>query len=410
MADFKTLNGYNVKDEIARNGVNNVQNNLNNAVQNINNDIQNLQGDIDNLADEIPSKRRYILIGDSYAVGIDGDNNTQRVSGGGWGDRFKAMATYTDVYFKTEALGGVYGFASSRPFLEVLQATEQEIDNKDLITDIVVLGGTNDLPVYQQIEPKIQEFCTYAKSHFPNAEISIGVLGVNIPNLYSRVLPEYQKCTKYGAKFIHDTVGLFCFREYVGADGTHLNLNGYTFYQQYINEAILTGNCHFHFNLVITQATLLNTFSNNHEAVYWEYDITENSFRLGLIGNTSVRFTQISKVYLTGYAGGLSQDALNKIAEGCPVILPLSYARVQHPIVYSSINGNQKIGELSIYENNGDLYATAWDCDSSGSGSVALFGRTMETIAYNKRPVPFSTSPMRLLTDTGALCCINRCP
>lgn len=382
MADFKTLNGYNVKDEIARNGVNNVQNNLNNAVQNINNDIQNLQGDIDNLADEIPSKRRYILIGDSYAVGIDGDNNTQRVSGGGWGDRFKAMATYTDVYFKTEALGGVYGFASSRPFLEVLQATEQEIDNKDLITDIVVLGGTNDQSVYSQVEAKIQEFCTYAKTHFPNAEISIGVLGVNIPNLYSRILPEYQKCTKYGAKFIHDTIGLFCLKEYVGTDGTHLNSQGYIYYQQYINEAILNGNCHFHFNYVVTPITLASNFSNWTDGTYFEYDITENTFRAGIIGNSSVHYSQIAKVRLTGYASGLSQDALNKIAENIPVILPISYARIQHPIVYSSISGNQVIGELSIYENNGDLYATAWDCDSSGSGSIALFGRNMETIPY----------------------------
>lgn len=372
MADFKTLNGYNVKDEVARNGV-----------DDLSNAVQSLETQIENLAEELPNKRRYILIGDSYAVGIDGDNNTSRVTGGGWGDRFKTMASaYTDVYFKTEALGGVYGFASSRPFIEVLQATEQDIENKDLITDIVVLGGTNDQSVYTQVENKIQEFCEYAKEHFPNAEISIGVIGVNIPNLYSRIMPEYRKCTKYGAKFIHDTIGLFCLKEYVGADGTHLNAQGYAYYQQYINEAILNGNCHFHFNYVVTPITLATNFSNWTDGTFFEYDITEDTFRAGIIGSSSVHYSQIAKVRLSGYTNGLSQDALNKIAENIPVILPISYARLQHPIVYSSISGNQVIGELSIYENNGDLYATAWDCDSSGTGSIALFGRNMETIPY----------------------------
>lgn len=190
-------------------------------------------------------KRNFILIGDSFGGGIDGDNNTQSVEGGGWVDRFKTMTSgYCNVYNSQTPLGGVYGFASSRPFLDVLKNAETNISDKSQITDIVVLGGTNDQPYVSGVEAKIAEFATYCHTNYPNARVAIGVIGTKVPINIKRA---YQTCEKYGCEFINDTYLLFSLRKYVGSDGTHLTADGYAFYQQYINEAILTGRCNFYF-------------------------------------------------------------------------------------------------------------------------------------------------------------------
>lgn len=190
-------------------------------------------------------KRNFILIGDSFGGGIDGDNNTQSVEGGGWIERFKTMTSgYCNVYNNQTPLGGAYGFASSRPFLDVLKNAETNISDKSQITDIVVLGGTNDQSYVSGVEAKIAEFATYCHTNYPNARVAIGVIGTKVLIDIKRA---YQTCEKYGCEFIDDTYLLFSLRKYVGADGTHLNANGYAFYQQYINEAILTGRCNFYF-------------------------------------------------------------------------------------------------------------------------------------------------------------------
>lgn len=190
-------------------------------------------------------KRNFILIGDSFGGGVDGNNNTQSVEGGGWVDRFKTMTSgYCNVYNSQTPLGGVYGFASSRPFLDVLKNAETNISDKSQITDIVVLGGTNDQSYVSGVEAKIAEFATYCHTNYPNARVAIGVIGTKVSIETKKA---YQTCEKYGCEFINDTYLLFSLRKYIGADGTHLNANGYAFYQQYINEAILTGRCNFYF-------------------------------------------------------------------------------------------------------------------------------------------------------------------
>ena len=190
-------------------------------------------------------KRNFILIGDSFGGGVDGDNNTRSVEGGGWIERFKTMTSgYCNVYNNQTPLGGVYGFASSRPFLDVLKNAETNISDKSQITDIVVLGGTNDQSYVSGVEAKIAEFATYCHTNYPNARVAIGVIGTKVSIEIKRA---YQTCEKYGCEFINDTYLLFSLRKYVGSDGTHLNANGYAFYQQYINEAILTGRCNFYF-------------------------------------------------------------------------------------------------------------------------------------------------------------------
>ena len=67
-----------------------------------NSQVAQLQQDVDDLtlqygviAPEVAElygrKRTFVLLGDSYEYGIDGDNPSQQVTGGGWGARCQTM-------------------------------------------------------------------------------------------------------------------------------------------------------------------------------------------------------------------------------------------------------------------------------------------------------------------------------
>ena len=339
------------------------------------------------LIDNIPIDRKFILIGDSFAGGVDGNNNTQTVSGGGWATRFKdQMNGVYDVYINTRVLGGNYGFASSRPFLDVLQAieTDQTYD-KDKITDIVVIGGTNDIGISEtDIQSAINTFCTYVHTNYPNAKLKIGVIGTAISDLCGSITNAYRICTQYGAEFISDTRGLFCLREYIGTDTVHLTLQGYQFYQKFINNAILSGRCPFIFNSTSDTVTFDTTYtSTSGDNFTWTYMINEKAYRVGIITKAGTSLSQSGDLLLSAYTQGYSQNAIRKVASGCPVKLPSATARVQTPRVYSQISGRNILPSLSLFiQNDGAMYGSARNCDTTGNGSIALLEQNLQTFPY----------------------------
>ena len=202
----------------------------------------------------------YILLGDSFSIGIDGNNNTSTVANGGWATRFKTMmAPYCNVYTASDSKisigAGNTGFASSQKFQTIIEALyNSNIMDTNTITDIIVLAGTNDIPYETNIENAIKIFANYCHTHFKNAKIYIGALGTNIKSMFSTIAPKYKTCEKYGCGFIEETKNLMCIKSYVGSDGTHLTSDGYSFYQPYINEAIISKKTYFEF-YVQTSAT-----------------------------------------------------------------------------------------------------------------------------------------------------------
>ena len=193
--------------------------------------------------------RNFILVGDSFGGGVDGNNNSQAVDGGGWIDRFKASVIgYCNVYNNQVPLGGVYGFASSRPFLDVFKDAEKTVTDKSSITDIIVLGGTNDAYSgnLSAVPQAIEEFCNYCHTNYKNARIGIGIIGaLTYEFVNNGVYDAYKTCVNHGAYFINSTMMLYSWAKYLGADGTHLTKEGYEFYQPYVNQAILTGKCYY---------------------------------------------------------------------------------------------------------------------------------------------------------------------
>lgn len=289
-------------------------------------------------------KRNFILIGDSFGGGVVTSSETTK----GWiahcQDYFGNSA---NVFTSVNPLGGVYGFASSRPFLDVLIDTENNIEDKNSITDIVVLGGTNDIGQGSNIESAIATFMTYCKESFPNAHVKIGVLGTNVSSLYSSVYPEYQTCMKYGAEFIHDTVGLLCLSEYVSSDNVHLTADGYTFYNPYIAQAVLTGKCPFKFTRTTTITSNGRTTFETPIAI--EIAMSEKVFTLSAKANDGT-WSEHSGIIVAN--PGTGNIHLNIGSIESPINTPFDFARFNEGMGICTVtyaNGSFPIRYFNMY-------------------------------------------------------------
>ena len=328
--------------------VNNLVSDIKDELDAISDSISDIEDDIDDLDERTTSAREFILIGDSFGAGIDGDDNTHMVTGGGWIERFRSETQgWAKVYNNQTPLGGVYGFASSRPFLEVLQDAETHVPDKKKITDIVVLGGTNDIGISATtVKNAIQTFVNYVHTNYPHARLAIGCLGTNINKMINEVGPVYSSCLEYGAEYIADLRGLMCLCTYIGADGTHLKQSGYEFYQKYINSAILTGHSHWQFSEsgVKYFLTVNEEYSRYHEAVRLTYLITENSYCMGICGDWDAGNAGIANMIPTDATATIqvrvcSQDVLKCFIEGERLQLVLAQDMLKVQELYMIANG-----------------------------------------------------------------------
>ena len=113
--------------------------------------------------------KKYLLVGDSYGEGYSPDGNVES-----WCIKFKRILGLTDNECKILVRGG-YGFARRDMYFPDLIQT---IADDPYITDIIVLGGYNDIGAsYENINTGINEFKTICKQKFPNALLKIGFVG-----------------------------------------------------------------------------------------------------------------------------------------------------------------------------------------------------------------------------------------
>lgn len=246
------------------------------------------------VADQLPIRRNFILIGDSLGLGITpGVASTEWKGWIYWAKRYITENTNSLVYdTSTLVAEGNSGFASSLPFTRHLEYAYTDLVpelKRAAITDIVVLGGTNDATHEAYIEAGIIDFMDHAKVWFPNAKVNIGVLGSGCFYNYNNIYPEYKKCMKHGANFIHDTVGLCGLPRYISSDGVHLTQEGYEFYSTYITEAILTSKCKFSFQLSVPLTLpypgLVDSVDADNLRAY--FDIRENGYSFGIYAKSS---------------------------------------------------------------------------------------------------------------------------
>lgn len=140
-------------------------------------DKSNLVNAINENTDSINllTKRRYIFIGDSYGTQPSADSSWIAVT-------MKALGlTLGSDAFRVSANSyGFIGGAGAPPgdydWLSLLTSASGVITHHDTITDIVVMGGTNDyLFTDSDIQDAVDAFVAYCTSEYPNAIIHIGM-------------------------------------------------------------------------------------------------------------------------------------------------------------------------------------------------------------------------------------------
>ena len=212
--------------------------NLQNQIDTINNtDIPSIQSDIDLL-----TNKRVIILSDSYGERLDGGGTSLD----------DLIASYIGVsgtnYIEVQANG--IGFTNDNgqgTFLSTL--TGASISDPDTVTDIIVLGGANDYTSsIAQIETAISSFMTYVKTNYPNAVVSVGAISrsrtrANININYSRVLPAYRSCSKYGAKYLNNVEYAIHDSRLVESDNVHPTTSGVSAIAVAVAEAFKTGSC-----------------------------------------------------------------------------------------------------------------------------------------------------------------------
>ena len=131
--------------------------------------VETIEDTVSHLAD-----KKYIFIGDSW-------NTTDTPTGGvpivPWSLKVRDYMGLTDGVdcFRSGVSGAGWVHNTDHTFLKQLQALS--ISDKESITDIVVLGGINDMTESDSdVWSAVQAFSNYCKTNYPNATITTGFL------------------------------------------------------------------------------------------------------------------------------------------------------------------------------------------------------------------------------------------
>lgn len=206
---------------------------------------------------------KYIFVSDSYGART---YNTKTLIEN-IADR---IGITSDDYENVQRNGsGFIGLGGGIPtFLEELQAHAFTID-PDEITDIIVMGGANDLLESENsLLTAISAFCAYCHTTFPNAKIRVGHTGrywnkTYLNDIRTNSLPAWRKCNLYGASYIKNSEYILHDRILVEADNVHPTSEGVNQIARQIANAILSnGDCDVHYRSTINFAGTTNAYFN----------------------------------------------------------------------------------------------------------------------------------------------------
>lgn len=183
---------------------------------------------------------KFIVIGDSYTVGITGGGGTID----SWLDYFVSWyGSEWDGYFES-AIGG-YGFAKTDyQFLTLLNALDNTISDKASITDILVVGGYNDHGYLSGVQAAIAEFKTVANQKYPNAKLWIAPVGWTTNQYQADVITAInyyiQYGNLYGYRVLEEMKNVIRSNPaYLSSDDIHPTEAGYKALAQYMHTYLL---------------------------------------------------------------------------------------------------------------------------------------------------------------------------
>ena len=251
--------------------------------------------------DSLPTNRKFVLIGDSFGCGIV---TSSASDADGWIDYFESV--YPNQTFRynpltDSSLSGLSAFTTTANAnfinqLNYIYNNKMGGVNPGQITDVVVLGGTNEIngSTTDAIVTAITTFCNRAKTLYPNAEISIGLVGVKGYYMVygSHIYDGYkQGAMRNGAKFLRDCL---CIGTDPGkiSSADHWTAAGYARNNLYILEMIIRGSVEYSLKIDLTIGNLLEV-TNPAGLTMAMY---------ALMTNRSLRFTwYVTNGYNAGY-------------------------------------------------------------------------------------------------------------
>lgn len=265
---------YNIKDEVARQGIASLQ-----------------------VPRKIMTNRKIIFLGDSYGTGQNSVDSTVTNS---WTTLVPQYLGLSNNQFYVDNENGS-GFKAGLTFKSQLERVGANISDKSSITDIIIAGGFNDREdTIADIQTKMAEFFTYAKTNYPNAEFMLAHIGWSRNDAHRlsmaiRSIPAYTDCGKYGCRYLKNTEWILHDYSLFYTDNFHPNQNGQNKLASYLTDAILNGGC----DVIRSWVTPTYTMGSSITSV-------------GLPSGAWVKQQQVNgKISLSTYMGYLTCNATN---------------------------------------------------------------------------------------------------
>ena len=234
--------------------------NYNSQVEQYRKDVEQLSGEVEQLdaglsdaqnrltnVEKMTTKRRYIFVSDSYA---DNSAGALNYDGKTWVEFCcdKLKKTIGIDAFKLYKAGS--GFTvGNNTFLNVLQNGESQISEPSTITDIVICGGCNDKGAPETgISSALSSIKEYAKTTYPNANISVGCIGWFNTNDFDFLTASYTQdyyksaCINNACTYLNGVENILHLYTLFG-NGHHPNIDGSQKIGSGVADALMHGSC-----------------------------------------------------------------------------------------------------------------------------------------------------------------------
>lgn len=285
------------------------------AFEELENSIMNFRLDIDALKNAI--NRKFIFISDSYGNRVNdaGKNFFDLIA--------ENLGLAEGSYFHNNIGGAAFAHATAGyKFLELLQAIAGQIETPESITDVIVIGGANDVGYqYDATLQAIGAFKNYVAATYKNARITLAHVGLTFTNtemekrLYNS-LKAWRDSIKYGIGFMNNSEYVLCNSTLLTNDMCHPNAAGVDEIAKQITQGILSGSCDVRYMLLGTDIEVTGNIPGADESLIYTTKWNGNMMRV----NNTVELYGSGGVSCGSFVHNVAQS----IAKGAEIKLTFS--------------------------------------------------------------------------------------
>jgi hypothetical protein len=310
--------------------------------------------------DKLPN-RKFILIGDSYATGVNVNDPSNPITA-----YYEYFAQYAGIPASNFVISAANGYGFARPtytFLSLLQNVS--VSDPLKITDIVVCGGPNDTPdaIYPNVVSAIRTFVEYCKTTYPNARVYIGMIGHNYVGSNSnyrlnRVFNLYlQGANENGAYYLNNIENVLHYNDCFKSDG-HPSPTGQKLLGRSLLNAIATG-----FATIYPQNQLQNAVTL--DSAWVDQSITtiftsQHDNVIEIVNNQFINLTLSSDISITNreYSDYIK---IGHLSNSHVIGGDFTFTRWCAPICMYLTSGTNTGGIGEYYITDGDLYVRVYN-------------------------------------------------